>query len=67
MLDKILGSIMKKLWDIFVISSVPILITNVDITRGMNIKRKILEKTSLIKGSNNSAKLNVFSYSQNFS
>ena len=58
---------MKKLWDIFAISLVAILITNVDITIAINTKRKILEKTSPIKGSNNSTKLNVFSYSQNFS
>ena len=59
--------IFSKQWDIFVISLVAILISNVDITIGINKKRKILEKTSPIKGSNNSAKLNVFSYSQNFS
>ena len=57
---------MKKLWDIFAISLVAILITNVDITIAINTKRKILEKTSPIKRSNNSTKLNVFSYSQNF-
>ena len=57
---------MKKLWDIFAISLVAILITNVDITIAINTKRKILEKTSPIKRSNNSTKLNVFSYSHNF-
>ena len=39
---------------------------NVDIIIPINTKRKIVEKASPLKGSNNSAKLNVFSYSQNF-